>query len=136
MATVMIVDDLEMFRTVVAHALRGAGHQTVCAPDGAAALRLLETAAADVILLDLAMPNMNGLEFLQRLRGSPRFGKTPVIIVSALSSSQQLDSVAKLGVSGHLLKSRFSLRELVQCVNDVVARTTGASQSPGAGAAA
>ena len=85
MATVMIVDDLEMFRTVVAHALGGAGHQTVSAPDGAAALRLLATTGADVILLDLAMPNMNGLEFLQRLRASPRFGKTPVIVVSALS---------------------------------------------------
>jgi CheY-like chemotaxis protein len=122
MATVLIVDDVEMFRTVVAHALGGAGHRAVTASDGAAALRALETAGADLVLLDLAMPMMNGLEFLQRLRTDRRFERLPVIVVSALSNTAQLESVTELGVQAQLLKSRFSLRDLVQCVNDVVAK--------------
>jgi CheY-like chemotaxis protein len=137
MATVLIVDDVEMFRTVVAHALRGAGHRAVSAPDGAAALRALETADADLVLLDLAMPNMNGMEFLQRLRADARFETLPVIVVSALSSAAQLGSVTELGVQAQLLKSRFSLRDLVECVNDVVAKTAGDRAGPsGAEAAA
>ena len=137
MATVLIVDDVEMFRTVVAHALSGAGHRAVSAPDGAAAPRAQEPAGADRVLLDLAMPHMNGMEFLQRLRADRRFNALPVIVVSAMSNAGQLESVSALGVQAQLLKSRFSLRDLVQCVNDVVAKIArDAAGSPGTEAAA
>ena len=137
MATVLIIDDVEMFRTVVSHALTGAGHRVLTAPDGAAGLRVLETARVDLVLLDMAMPNMNGLEFLQRLRGDSRLAGTPVIVVSALSSSNQLQSVQALRVQAQLLKSRFSLRDLLQCVSDVVAgNAQAAGGTNGTGAAA
>jgi CheY-like chemotaxis protein len=114
------VDDVEMFRNVVAHALKGAGHRPVCASDGAAALALLETERVDVVLLDLAMPKMNGLEFLQKLRSDGRYATVPVIVVSASSQGAKAPSLSSLGAQGQLLKSRFSLRDLIQCVNELV----------------
>jgi CheY-like chemotaxis protein len=120
MATVLVVDDVEMFRNVVVHALKGAGHQALCAADGGAALQVLETARVDLILLDMAMPKMNGVEFLERLRADSRFRATPVVVVSALTQSPQARSIASLGAQAQLLKSRFSLRDLIQCVNDLV----------------
>jgi len=120
MPTVLIVDDIEMFRSVVAHALKGAGHQTLSAPDGAAALEMLETARVDLILLDMAMPTMNGVEFLTRLRADHRFNDVPVIVVSALTQTPQEKSVLELGAQAQLLKSRFSLRDLIRQVNDLL----------------
>jgi CheY-like chemotaxis protein len=120
-ATILVVDDVEMFRNVVAHALNGAGHHPLCAPDGAAALAVLESTAVDVVLLDLAMPRMNGMEFLERLRADPRHKTLPVVVVSALSQSPHALAISALGAHRQLLKSRFSLRDLIQCVNDLLA---------------
>jgi CheY-like chemotaxis protein len=123
MATVLVVDDVEMFRNVVVRALQSAGHQAMSAPDGAAALALLERTRVDLVLLDMAMPRMGGAEFLKRLRADARHAGTPVVIVSATSQAPQSPSektTLEMGAQAHLLKSRFSLRELVQRVNDLL----------------
>lgn len=120
MATVLVVDDVEMFRNVVVHALKGAGHHALCATDGAAGLQVLESARVDLVLLDLAMPTMNGVEFLRRLRADERFKSVPVVVVSASSQPQQANALTDLGAQAQLLKSRFSLRDLIQKVNDLV----------------
>jgi CheY-like chemotaxis protein len=117
---VLVIDDVEMFRNVVVHALKGAGHSALSAPDGTAGLQMLETTNVDLILLDMAMPKMTGVEFLERLRADARFKHLPVVVVTALSQSPQSKSIAALGAQAHLLKSRFSLRDLIQCVNDLV----------------
>ena len=113
-----------MFRSVVLHALKGAGHAALGAPDGAAALQLLETTPVDLILLDLAMPKMNGVQFLERLRADARFASMPVIVVSAQSPSPREKSLAELGAQAQLLKSRFSLRDLIQRVNELLQPAT------------
>jgi CheY-like chemotaxis protein len=120
MATVLVVDDVEMFRSVVAHALKNAGHRPVCAADGAAGLALLETERVDLVLLDLAMPKMNGLEFLQKIRADDRFRSVPVVVVSASSQGAKAPPLASMGAQGQLLKSRVSRRDQIQCVNDQV----------------
>lgn len=119
MAVVLVVDDVQIFRDVVSHALTGVGHQTVCAGDGVSALEALRTRHVDLVLLDLAMPNMNGLEFLRRLRADRQHAHVPVVVVSALSQAPQVEAAIALGVQARLLKSRFSLRELVQTVNEL-----------------
>lgn len=124
MATVLVVDDVEMFRSIVLHALKGAGHVALGAPDGAAALQLLEMTPVDLILLDLAMPKMNGIQFLERLRADRRFASLPVIVVSAQSPSPREKSLEELGAQAQLLKSRFSLRDLIQRVNELLQPAT------------
>ena len=120
MATVLVVDDIEMFRSIVLHALKNAGHAALGAPDGEAALRVLDTTQVDLVLLDLAMPKMNGVQFLERLRGDARFASLPVIVVSAQSTSRREKSLEELGAQAQLLKSRFSLRDLIQRVNELL----------------
>ena len=120
MATVLVVDDVEMFRSIVLHALKGAGHAAVGAADGAAALQVLETTPVDLVLLDLAMPRMNGVQFLEHLRADARFASLPVIVVSAQSPSPRDKSLEALGAQAQLLKSRFSLRDLIQRVNELL----------------
>ena len=119
MATVLMIDDVPLFRDVVLHALQRAGHQVACAANGAAAMETLKTVKPDLILLDLAMPEMNGLAFLKQLRADKALARTPVVVVSALSEAVEVKEAMKIGVQGHLLKSRFSLEQLIAMVQRI-----------------
>ena len=88
MATVLMIDDVPLFRDVVLHALQRAGHQVTAAANGAAAMEALKTVRPDLILLDLAMPEMNGLAFLRQLRSDKALGRTPVVVVSSRTPSE------------------------------------------------
>ena len=68
MSNVLVVDDMAIFREPIAASLRLAGFETVCAANGQEALSAMDMRRPDVILLDLAMPVMDGISFLQSLR--------------------------------------------------------------------
>jgi CheY-like chemotaxis protein/HD-like signal output (HDOD) protein len=120
MSMVMVVDDMAMIREPIAACLKAAGFEVVCAGDGVAALAATSARVPDLILLDLAMPGMDGIKVLEALRASPRTVATPVILLTASSDKDHVVKAAKLGVRDYLLKSRFSLPDLMQRVNKYV----------------
>ena len=131
MAKLLMIDDVPLFRDVVLHALQRAGHEVSCAANGAAAFEILRTIPRpDLILLDLAMPEMNGLAFLRQLRADKVLGRTPVIVVSALSEAVEVKEAMKIGVQGHLLKSRFSLEQLIAMVQRVAPHGRPSATTP------
>jgi CheY-like chemotaxis protein len=70
----------------------------------------------DLIVLDLFMPVMDGLEFLKTIRGNPATASVPVILLSAAEDSEELQEAEQYGVASFMLKSHFSLRQLVNAV--------------------
>ena len=120
MATVLVIDDVPVFRDVVQHALAAAGHVVLTATNGAEGLKRLESDKVDLVLLDLAMPEMDGVSFLRRLREDKRFDALPVLVVTALSESSQVREARQMGALGPLLKSRFSLRDLLKSVSTIL----------------
>jgi len=80
---ILVVDDFEDARDLYAEYLRMRGFEVTCAADGEAALHLALPAVYDLVVLDLAMPRMDGIAVLRALRGSPQTAKTPIIILSA-----------------------------------------------------
>lgn len=103
-ATVLIVDDEAGLRHLLGQFLRLEGHTTLTAADGAAALEVLRTTAIDLVLLDMFMPGMNGLEVLAAMKADPALADIPVVMISA---DQDLDGVAtclKLGADDYLPK--------------------------------
>ncbi len=103
-ATVLLVDDSQMVRRLVGQALRAEGFNVVEAADGLLALAQQAATPADIVLCDINMPNMNGIEFLQALRAPPHNSTVPVVF---LTTKGQLDlvGVAKgLDAKGWLLK--------------------------------
>jgi CheY-like chemotaxis protein len=114
MPRILLAEDDAIVRELSAHALRRAGFEVVCAADGQAAWDLLDTAEPDLILLDLAMPTLDGLSFLRRLRAHERWGGVPVLVVSAHLSAAEY--AASHGAQGHLIKSRFAMAELIALV--------------------
>ena len=103
-------------------ALRTAGFDVLIARNGVAGLELVRANRPSLVILDLAMPVMGGIEALRRLRADadPAVAATPVLIVSASSETKYAVDAGKLGVHGHMLKSRFSLVDLVARVREIV----------------
>src|SRR6476659_9967661 len=80
---VLVIDDDLPLRGMLAAALRQHGFQVLLAGDGGEGQRALAIHQPDVVLLDLAMPDVNGWDFLQRLQETGRLGTVPIIVVSA-----------------------------------------------------
>jgi two-component system chemotaxis response regulator CheY len=116
MSTILVVDDSALMRDPIAQTLRTAGYETLGAENGRDALEILRILPVDLIVLDLFMPVMNGLEFLKTIRANAATANLPVILLSAAEESEEAEDALKYGVDGCLLKSHFSLRALVGLV--------------------
>jgi CheY-like chemotaxis protein len=118
MPAVLIVDDVQLFSDVVGGALRRAGYEVLGARNGREAVDVVRRRRPSLVLLDLAMPVMGGIEALQIIRADPdiKVSGVPVLVVSASSDNARLSEAARLGAHGHMLKSRFSLVELLEAV--------------------
>ncbi len=111
---ILVIDDDLPLRGMLSAALRQHGFQVLLAGDGEEGQRALKIHHPDVILLDLAMPKVNGWDFLQRLRETGHLGKVPVIVVSAhLRSDPQ--AILQMGVSA-ILPKPFNLAELIDLI--------------------
>jgi two-component system OmpR family response regulator len=133
MARILVVDDDGHIREVVRFALEQAGHVVKEAADGAAALREASSGGFDLMILDIIMPEEDGLEVCRRIRGS---GKLPIIFLS--SRDEEIDRVLglELGADDYITKP-FSPRELVARVKAVLRRVDDAAsvkRGPDAGA--
>jgi len=124
--SILVVDDDPHIRDVVTFALAKAGMATRAAADGAEALRLTEEQVPDLIVLDINMPEMDGLEFCRRLRQS---SDVPILFLS--SRDEEIDRVLglELGADDYVTKP-FSPRELVARINAILKRTRAAQDAP------
>lgn len=118
MARILVVDDEPDMRMALGNVLTRAGHAVAEAGDGQAALEHLAREGADVMLLDMRLPGMDGPQILRALR--ERDKKTPVIMVTGYGSVESAVEVMRLGAS-HYLSKPFSNQELVETVERVLA---------------
>jgi CheY-like chemotaxis protein len=112
MSTILVVDDNPQMHQLYRAALARSGYRLLVANSGAEALLVLSNHFPDLILLDLAMPTMDGLEFLRVLREQPEWRNIPVIVITAFSTGNGLECTKDLGVVGHMVKAAFSVKEL------------------------
>jgi CheY-like chemotaxis protein len=112
---ILVVEDEPSIRELYKDVLSGEGYQVREASDGVEGLEELEKARPDVIVVDLAMPRMDGLEFCRRLRDLPQCEGIPVIVISANLDLAWRD-LSKAGYSAGLAKP-FDLSRLLDLVN-------------------
>lgn len=110
-ATVMVVEDDPLQLKVISMALKLAGYEVVEAKDGVEALHLLDKAAPDLIITDINMPTINGLELLKALRANPETEAIPFILATASNTPDDIATGFRLGADDYLSKP-ISLIEL------------------------
>lgn len=129
MKRVLVVDDQRDCSEPMARLLRLCGFEAGMADDGAAALRVLDKFGPDVVLLDLAMPGMDGFEFLRALRGLPRWTDLPVVVFTAFYNDQMHSGLRLLGVNDVFSKGHTDFDLLISRLSEI----TGENKSVGAG---
>jgi DNA-binding response OmpR family regulator len=120
-ARILVVDDDITVREVLASYLRARGHDVAEAGDGEQALREVRAAPADLVVLDVMLPGIDGLEVCRRIRA---MGDVPVIMLTALGRESDRVMGLELGADDYVGKP-FSPRELVLRVDSVLRRTNG-----------
>lgn len=103
--TVLVADDDAATRLMLRRVLRGRfGCEIVDAADGAIALDVLKTQDVDLVMLDLQMPQVSGLDVLRVLRGSEGGAALPVIVLTAEKNAETVQAVLSLGIADYLTK--------------------------------
>lgn len=103
MARILIVEDDPFSREAMELILAQAGHRLLLAKNGPAAMDVLSVESPDLVLLDIAMPRMSGLEVLSVLRRG-RHARLPVLMTTASTSTDHVREATRLGANGYLLK--------------------------------
>lgn len=115
MSTILVVDDYSVTLRVLSTQLRKHGYDVMTASSAREALALLAETPADLALLDIAMPEVDGLMLLRQLRGDPRYRAMPIIMLTA--SGQDHDRiVAREAGANDFLSKPVSSRELLDAV--------------------
>ncbi|MFT3786509.1 MAG: response regulator [Tepidisphaeraceae bacterium] len=103
-ARILIVEDEPLSRDVIARRLQSYGYQTVCVNDGLAAVEWLKLNIADLVLMDISMPRMNGLDATVELRKTWSPDALPIIIVSASVDSDDIVEGLDVGANDYVVK--------------------------------
>ncbi len=133
---ILIIDDTELFALVCDEVLKAAGYETEIATDGHSGLDKIALFKPDLVLLDLIMPGMHGVEVLKAIKANPLTHATHVIVCSSKDFQSDQRIAFELGAEGFLTKP-FERAELLESVDGVIAgthtlnkRSTAASASP------
>jgi len=101
---ILVVDDCRTTRKLLSVILKGRGYETIVAENGMEALEKLATHPVDLVITDLNMPQMDGLELLRTLRNHGAYKHLPVIMVSTESDEMDKQKGLRLGASAYLVK--------------------------------
>lgn len=124
MARILVVEDDRVSREGLCRLLEAAGHEALAAENGVEALRLLSDTTVDLVLADVYMPAMDGLELTMRLY--EHHADAPVVVIMSgggtRSASETLEDAAKLGVK-HTLAKPFGTDEMIAMVDNALAQS-------------
>jgi two-component system cell cycle response regulator len=116
---ILTVDDSKTIRMIVARAFKTFACEILEAADGVEGLTVAQRERPDIILLDLTMPVMDGVEMLTRLKAVPELRSTPVVMLTAESGRENVLRIAKLGVRDYLIKP-FKEELIIERVGRVI----------------
>ncbi len=126
-AKILVVDDESIIVTVTKLHLRAAGFRDIVGTtDPSQAMELVQQHAPDLVLLDLSMPGVSGIDILQELRTDARHAQIPVLIVTASSSAETRERALSHGAAGLLVKP-VEAEDLVAAVRETLADVSVAS---------
>lgn len=120
MAKILIVEDERTLNEAYELILKREGHDVSVAFNGEEALEAVEEQKPDLILLDLRMPKMNGVEFLKKLEPSKNYPGLDIIIFSNYDDQKEIDEAFKRGATRYILKAWSSPGELVKLVKETL----------------
>jgi DNA-binding response OmpR family regulator len=118
MQTILIVEDEPTLQKALRIALEREGYEVKSALEGDAGLKLAKESKPNLILLDLILPKIDGFEILAELKKDESTKEIPVIILTNLESSQDIEKALVLGAKTYLVKANYDLKDIIKKVKE------------------
>ncbi len=116
MKTVLLIEDETNIRAMYSEILKEDGFEVVEASEGEQGISLVENSNWDILLLDIMLPKLDGVELLKKLQINPRFKDKPVLVISNLDDAEVKKMCLDLGVKEFIIKSNAVPRDIVLAV--------------------
>jgi len=113
MKKILFIEDEEALQRAMGDTLEGGGYTALKALDGEAGLSMAKKELPDLILLDLILPKKNGFEILEDLKKDASVKNIPVIVLTNLEGSAEVERALSLGATTYLVKANYKLDELL-----------------------
>ncbi|MFA6296117.1 MAG: response regulator [Patescibacteria group bacterium] len=120
---ILIVEDETALLYALKAELSQNDFEVIEAIDGEKGLQALEKQIPDIIILDLLLPGIDGFEVLQRIKSKPEMKNIPVIILTNLGDKESVEKGKKLGADDYLIKTDYSLEEVINKLKSLVNKT-------------
>jgi chemosensory pili system protein ChpA (sensor histidine kinase/response regulator) len=122
-SVIMVVDDSLTVRKITGKHLQKRGMEVLTAKDGQDALEQLQEHVADIMLVDIEMPRMDGYELVSRIRGDPRLEHIPIIIITSRAGDKHRQRAFELGVDLYMSKP-YHEDDLFKNIDELLVRET------------
>ncbi len=129
MPKVLVVDDSLSVRKVVERALEAKRFEVLSAASGTEAVELIDEEAPDVIVCDVIMPDMDGYQICEFVRGHPRLGATPILLISGIVNSTVLERASKVRAND-VLRKPFAADELLSKIDSLIPAAYRSTAAP------
>lgn len=116
---ILLVEDETFIADLYAHQLSKAGFEVKIANDGATGLKLLDQESFDLLLLDIMLPGINGLEILRQWKATHAQSSMPVILLTNLGQDAVIKEGFTLGAQGYLIKASYTPEQIVNEIKNV-----------------
>lgn len=117
---ILVVEDSITSRMLLKGILESAGYVVTVAVDGVDAFTALRETVFDLVVSDVEMPRMNGIDLTGRIRNDKRLGDLPVVLVTALESREQRERGIDAGANAYVVKSSFDQGNLLEIVRRLI----------------
>lgn len=112
--TILFIEDEEALQKSISTVLQKDGYKVLSAMNGETAVKYAREEKYDLVLLDLILPKLNGFEILKELKENEEKKSIPVLIVTNLETSADIQKALDLGATNYLVKSNYDLDEIVK----------------------
>jgi len=119
METILLAEDVELNVEAIGDFLESKGYNMIIAKNGREAIEKARTFAPDLILMDVQMPDMDGLEAIRRLRADEQFKKVPIIALTALAMSGDRERCIGAGATDYMSKP-VQFKQLIGMIEDLI----------------
>jgi len=117
---ILLVEDDKFLRELMSKKLLSLGYEVSTAPDGETGIEMIKSEKPEVVLLDLILPGINGFDVLEKAKKDPETANIPVVILSNLGQSEDIERGLKLGAKDFLVKAHFTPQEIVNKLKTIL----------------
>ncbi len=122
MKTILFIEDEQTLQKTLSDVLTKEGYKIISCLDGENGLKLAKKENPDLILLDLILPKITGFEVLKELRANSKTKETPIIILTNLEATENIEKALSLGATTYMVKTDYSLLGILERIKKTIGK--------------